>query len=382
MNYKLKLNQVWKAQKKASSILVLVFMNKLLKFFIAIIFIIVVFIISSILVYNYEISAVSKESNIVEFEVVDNSTYLSISKALKDKNLIKSELFYKVYVKLNKPSNLQKGKYVLDKNMNVEKIIDVLSKGNNYNPDTITLTFKEGINMRGIVKVIVDNTNNKEEDIYALLSNENYLDELINKYWFITDEVKNKDIYYSLEGYLYPDTYEYVKDATVKEILSKMLDRMDEVLTVYKSDLQNSKYSIHQILTLASIVELEAGLTDDRAGVAGVFYNRLNNNYSLGSDVTTYYAAKIDMSERDLYQSELNSVNGYNTRSSAMAGKLPIGPICIPSSESINAVLNPAVHNYFYFVADKNKKTYFNENYDGHIRTINKLKAEGLWYTY
>ena len=358
-------------------------MSKLLKFISAIIVLIIVSVVFVILAYNNGISAVSKEDLKVEFEVTENSTYLTLGSDLKEKDLIKSELFYKVYIKLNQPNELQKGKYVLNKNMSVEEIIEVFSKGSSYNPDSITLTFKEGINMRGIVKVIVENTNNKEEDIYNLLKDEEYLNQLISKYWFLTDEIKNNKIYYSLEGYLYPDTYEYVnKDVTVKSIFEKMLDKMGTVLDSYKTDVENNKYSVHQILTLASIVELEAAGTDDRAGVAGVFYNRLNNNWSLGSDVTTYYAFKIDMSERDLFQSELDSINDYNTRSSSMAGKLPISPICIPSKESIKATLYPTTHNYFYFVADKNKKTYFNENYDGHIRIISKLKEENLWFTY
>lgn len=358
-------------------------MSKLLKIFISIIIFIIVSITLVILAYNNGISAVSKDSLMVEFEVTENSTYLTLSNSLKEKELIKSELFYKVYIKLNSPNELQKGKYTLNKNMSVKEIIDVLSKGSSYNPDAITLTFKEGINMRGIVKVIEENTNNTSGDVYSLLSNKEYLDKIINKYWFLTDEIKNDQIYYSLEGYLYPDTYEYLnKDVTAEEIFEKMLNKMDSILSNYKNDLENNNYSIHQILTLSSIVELEAAGTDDRAGVAGVFYNRLNNGWSLGSDVTTYYAVKIDMSQRDLYQSELDAVNAYNTRSTSMAGKLPVSPICIPSLESIKATLYPTTHNYFYFVADKNKKTYFNENYDGHIRIISKLKEENLWFTY
>ena len=88
--------------------------------------------------------------------------------------------------------------------------------------------------------------------------------------------------------------------------------------------LEENKYSIHQILTLASIVELEANTKEDRELVAGVFYNRLNHHISLGSDVTTYYAIGIDLSERDLYASEINDINAYNTRPSAMAGKLSV----------------------------------------------------------
>ena len=91
------------------------------------------------------------------------------------------------------------------------------------------------------------------------------------------------------------------------------------------------------MLSLASMIELEAKNAEDRAEVSGVFYNRLNKNMSLGSDVTTYYAYKVDMGERDLYMSEINGYNPYNTRGPRMEGKLPIGPISSISKDALDA---------------------------------------------
>jgi len=160
-------------------------------------------------------------------------------------------------------------------------------------------------------------------------------------------------------------------------ILTKILDNTDKKLTPLKSDIEKSGYSIHDILTLASLTELEAVTDSDRAKVAGVFYNRLNNGWSLGSDVTTYYAAKKAMSER-LTKSELNACNGYNTRCTAMRG-LPVGPIANPSLSSINAAINPTKTDCYYFVADSEKKVYFTRNANEHQAIINKLKKEGKW---
>lgn len=136
------------------------------------------------------------------------------------------------------------------------------------------------------------------------------------------------------------------------------------------------------MMTLASIIELEAGKADDRKGVAGVFYNRLNSGWSLGSDVTTYYAEKIDNWTRDLKTSELNSCNAYNTRSSCMTGKLPVSPICNPSVGSIEAAIEPTNHKYYYFVADKNGKTYFTKSDSEHASKVRELKRNGLWIEY
>ena len=211
------------------------------------------------------------------------------------------------------------------------------------------------------------------------LSNKEYLNTLINKYWFITEDILNEKIYYPLEGYLYPDTYEFKKNSKLEEIIEKMLDNMDSKLTNYKDEIKLSSYSIHQILTLASIVELEGVNKEDRSMVAGVFYNRLKSGMSLGSDVTTYYAVKKDFS-RDLSQNDLDSCNGYNTRGTCVTG-LPVGPIASPSLSSLSATIEPTENEYYYFVADKEKNTYFSKTSSEHVQTVAKLKSERTWFT-
>lgn len=333
--------------------------------------------------YNVNLKAVSSNSNEIEFMVDSGSTYYSIIPKLKEKGLIRNELCFKLYIRFNKVNNLEAGTYKLNKNMSAKDIVEILSSGNKYNPDAIVITFKEGKNLRSIASTIAQFTNNTEDDVYNLLKNNEYLNKIINNYWFIDTSILNPNIYYSLEGYLYPNTYEFKnKDVTVEEIFKVMLDDMNKKITPYKTDLLSNKYSIHELLTLASIVELEGKNSSDRAGIAQVFYNRLNSNMALGSDVTTYYGAKVDLSERDLYASELNEANSYNTRSSYLAGRLPVGPICNPSIESIKAVLYPESNEYLYFVSDKNGKTYFTNTYQEHQAMRDELIKAGLWYTY
>ena len=237
--------------------------------------------------------------------------------------------------------------------------------------------------MRYIAKTIAENTNNTEEDVFSLLENENYIDSLIEKYWFITNEVKQEDIYYPLEGYLLPDTYVFEdEDVTVKNIFSVILNFTEKYLDEYKEEIENNDLTVHQILTMASLAELEGKSLEDRKEIVGVFFNRIYDGMSLGSDVSTYYAFKVDMGERDLTSKELNTENPYNTRGPNMSGKIPIGPICNPSKTAIEAVLHYTETDAYYFVADKNGKVYFTKNNDEHIKMINKLKNEGLWYTY
>lgn len=159
-----------------------------------------------------------------------------------------------------------------------------------------------------------------------------------------------------------------------------MLDNTESKLSSFSQEIENSELSIHEIMTLASIVELEGARSTDRDGVAGVFYNRLKSKMSLGSDVTTYYAVGKDFS-KDLTMSDLNTCNGYNTRGTCVKG-LPVGPIATPSLASIKATLKPDNHDYLFFVADKNGKTYFSKTNAEHDAIVRKLRSEGLWYEY
>ena len=214
-----------------------------------------------------------------------------------------------------------------------------------------------------------------------LMNDNDFIGKKIQEYWFLTDSIKNSKIYYPLEGYLFPNTYAFLnKDVTSKEIIEKMLDEMDIQLSKYKSQIDSSEYSLHELMTLASIVELEGASADDRAAVAGVFYNRLKDGWVLGSDVTTYYYLKID----DFKQSLNGNKNlftcdyAYNTRCTSFVG-LPVGPVSNPGNESIAAVMNYKKHNYYYFVADCKGKTYLSKDATEHYNTINRLKNDNNW---
>lgn len=331
-------------------------------------------------IYNYELSSVSRDSEKVIVEIKEGSIY-SIGDTLYKEGLIRNTLIFKVYVKVNGVNSLKASTYELDKNMSLKEIIKVLEAGNGYNPDEITIIFKEGLNVRKIAKLVEENTNNSYDDFMKLMNDSDFIDKKIDEYWFLTDSIKNSKIYYPLEGYLFPETYAFLnKDVTVEDIVDTMLKEMGKVLEEYKDKIENSEYNIHELMTLASIVELEGASADDRASVAGVFYNRLHDGWVLGSDVTTYYYLKIDDFKQSLNGNKnlYTCDNAYNTRCTSFVG-LPVGPISNPGKESIDAVINYKKHNYYYFVADCNKKTYLNKDATGHYNTIQKLKNEGNW---
>ena len=326
--------------------------------------------------YEYNTSPIDKSSNAdIEVVIPSGMSTDNIAKTLRDKNLIRNEMFFKVYLKLNNVSSLKASTYLLKKNMTMDEIVRILEKGTNS--DSIRLTFKEGETIRDYAKIIAESTNISEEEFINTINNREYLSSLITNYWFLTDDILNEEIYYPLEGYLAPDTYEFaLSDLTSEEIITTLLDEESKKLEPYKDILEQS--NIHSTLTLASMAELEGVKTEDRKMIISVFNNRLNSGMNLGSDVTTYYAFNEEM-DSDLTSEMFNTYNPYNTRSSEMAGRLPIGPICNPSISSIEAALYPEVSDYLYFVADKNRNVYFTRSASEHEEKVRELKENGEW---
>ena len=362
-------------------------MKKGLVAFLVIIVMMIIGIIGASVIYNTELSPIEKKSGdgevkVIRVEIREGMGLSQIAELLEKEGVIRNADFMKIYSKLNNVNGLQAGKYDLTPEEDTPTIIKHIVNGE-IADDSVKITFIEGKNMRYIAKIIAEKTTNTEEDVFKLIENENYIDYLIEKYWFITDEIKQKEIYYPLEGYLLPDTYAFKsEDISVKEIFAVILDFTEKFLNEYKTEIENNNLTVHQILTMASLAELEGKSLEDRKEIIGVFFNRLNIGMSLGSDVSTYYAFKVDMGDRDLTVNELNTENPYNTRGPGMSGKIPIGPICNPSKIAIEAALAYKETDAYYFVADKNGKVYFTKNNDQHIKMINKLKKEGLWYTY
>ncbi|MBE6158502.1 MAG: endolytic transglycosylase MltG [Firmicutes bacterium] len=369
------------------------------------------------------------------FTINNGESATKIIKRLKDEKLIRSELITKLFCYLNNSTSFQAGDYEINQNMNVNTIIYKFNNGDVVKNvftlklvegkrlvdyiDKISLTLAVSNNMddelKGVIQTsdiaetkilasieeldkvikkyilsIDDSTSitNKEEiikkdyeeykeELTELLKNKEYLSSLVDNYWFIDESILNDKIYYPLEGYLYPDTYQFKKGAGVKDVVDKLISTLNTKITPYKEDIEKSKYSFHELLTLSSIIEAEAATDDDRKLVSGVFYNRLKDGWSLGSDVTSYYGVHKTFTDTILY-TDLIDCNPYNTRGNCVKG-LPIGPINSPSFSSIYASIHPTDNDYYFFVADKTKKVYFSKTSEEQGRVIQDLKNKGLW---
>ena len=319
--------------------------------------------------FLYFIGATGKKSEEVTLVIKTGSTSKQIINTMYNSGLIRNKYVGYAYLYLHKYNNLQAGTYNLNKGMNLKTILDNMNRGEGIVKDEIKITFVEGKRLLYFIKQISDSFGYSEEEILNVISNKDFLNKLIEKYWFLTDEILNKSIYYPLEGYLYPETYLFSKNASIEEIIKKMLDESSNKLLKYKEQIEKSEFSVHEILSMASIIELEAVNDDDRSKVAQVIYKRLKLNMTLGMDVTTYYAVKKDMKE-ELWVNDLNVVNPYNTR---VVSGLPVGPICNSSISSIKAVFNPSETDYLYFYADvKTGKVYFAKNESEFYELIRK----------
>lgn len=354
-----------KLSKKFKRLLLIIVIILIITFFLSFLFIFI------------NTRPVSSNSDKKEILIPSGSSLYDIANILKENDIIRNENFFVYYLKLKKETNIYAAKYVLSSDMKLSEVVKTLSKGGT-NPDEKVITFKEGITIRKVAEIISKNTNNTYDEVMNVMTDKEYIKTLIDKYYFLDEIILSDDIYYPLEGYLYPETYSIKnKDITVQEIIEMMLNEEEKVLSKYKKEINKSSMSIHEILTLASVVQAEGRTADDFKNIASVFYNRIDSNMPLGSCVTSYYGVKKDMTE-ELYQKDIDAKNSYNTRGDNPR-LVPVGPISAPGEDALIAVLKPINTDYYYFVSDVNNKLYFTKTFSEHEAMVSKLQSEGLW---
>lgn len=353
--------------------------SKLLKKIFLIIFIIV-FIGIGIFAFIFFKNVAPVDGNseeVIKFVVENGWSNTKTAEELENKGLIRNAFIFRLYMKIDGSSGFRAGTYNLSKNMDVGTIIENLTGGYSIENESITIQFIEGKRLTYFASKIAEKFDYTEEEILAKMSDKDYLKSLIEKYWFIEEDILNENIMYPLEGYLFPDTYAFRKSSTIEDIIETLLDEMDKKLSVYKDEIKLTGLNVHGLLTMASMVELEAVTPEDRSMVASVFYNRLAINMTMGSDVTTYYSLGKDFKDK-LQPGDTKVCNAYNTRGDCVPA-LPAGPICSPSYSSIIAAIEPAKTEYYYFVADTSNKVYFSATKAEINVVISDLKKKDKW---
>ncbi|MFV0246545.1 MAG: endolytic transglycosylase MltG [Mycoplasmatales bacterium] len=286
---------------------------------------------------------------------------------LLEQNLLSSKRH--AYKLINKngymfyPNTYQLTEYMSDK-----EVFEILNSPTSNVEDLDKLVVPEGYNVYNIASSLAefDRFGTKEE-ILDYWSNNDVLNTIIDKYSFITDAILNKDILYPLEGYFYPATYPLADGITLEDITYSMLDTMQSKLSQFNIKDED----VHSMLTMASIVERETLLKEDKKTAAGVFYNRIEQDMPFQSDITVLYA-KQEHKERVLY-SDLKYQSPYNTY---LHTGLPPGPIASPSFDSIDAAVNPEDNDYLYFFAKQDTgELLFSKTYEEH----QKIAKENAW---
>lgn len=301
----------------------------------------------------------------VAVEIPSGSGASAIVEILDGAGLVRNKLCAKINSRIGGYNSLKANTYLFSPSMSFQEMMTAINTEDFDYISKESIEVKDGARLQQVAEAVAEQLPYSADEILAKWSDKSYLNTLIDKYWFLTDDILDKDVMYPLEGYLYADTYYVTGDGLDIEGFTEMcLDRMDEVLTERKDAIEASGFSVHELLTLTSIVTKEA-TAPDQAGVAGVFMNRLDQGMSLGSDVTVCYIFQED--RVDLKVSQLESTNPYNTRK--FAG-LPPGPICQVVDSAIDATLNYEKHDYIFFIADEQGIVRYSTDEAGHESNI------------
>ncbi|RSL31582.1 endolytic transglycosylase MltG [Salibacterium salarium] len=310
----------------------------------------------------------------INIEIPIGSNAAAIGEILEEEGVIKNGTIFQYYVRYNNESGFQAGEYELSPSMDIDQIIQELKEGIVEQEYAISFIIPEGTWYEDIVSTISEETQHEESEIRTQLQEEEYVEELIEQYNILTEDILADDIRYPLEGYLFPTKYNFLEeDVEITTIIERMIERTQENMVKFSEQVEENDYSIHEILALASIVEREAREQEDRPRIAGVLYNRLDEGMRLEVDPTVSYA----VGEHNYMTSneDLESESPYNTY--RFEG-FPPGPIASPGTPSVEAVLNPEESEDLYFYARHNGEVIYNETYEEHREVQEQYRSEWI----
>ncbi|MFS0689816.1 endolytic transglycosylase MltG [Sporosarcina sp. 179-K 8C2 HS] len=326
-------------------------------------------------VYKYITEALQpvdpNSEEVIEVEIPIGSGLTSISEMLEAKGLVKDAKIFKYYAKFNNEAQFQAGSYGLTKAMTMDELIESLKTGKVYRTPVFTMTIPEGLMLNQIAAIVEKRIGIPEKEFLDYVNDEQTIADLMGRYPnILTEEILEEDVRYPLEGYLFPATYPFYEEKpSVETVVTTMLDATSDNITPYFAYLESNKKSVHWLLTFASLLEREATAKTDRETIASVFYNRLDEGMPLQTDPTVLYALGKHK-DRVLY-SDLEVQDPYNTY---VHKGLPPGPIANAGRSSIEAVVDPSITDYLYFLAGKDGQNHFAKTYEEHL----KLKKEHI----
>ena len=282
-------------------------------------------------------------------------TFYQLAGELKEKKIISSEKLFKILIWLSGRPSLKQGEYEISSDMNFWKIFNHFKKGK---VRSFKVSFPEGYNHYEMAEALKNHNYSEVDPFLNLVWNKNFIKKALNK-----------DLE-SLEGYLFPDTYQLTKYLPAEELIKSMTQKFLKVYQeIPKAPLEVS-LTDHQAVTLASLVEKETGLAEERPLIAGVFFNRLKKSMKLQTDPTILYSLYLTRGfdiEKNIKKKDILFKSPYNTY---VVKGLPPHPIANPGRESLQAVFQPEKSDYFYFVSRNDGSHQFSTTYKEHEKAV------------
>ncbi len=302
-----------------------------------------------------DVLAIDRDSTEIRVIIPENTKTKEVINILGKKNLIYSTGFCKTisgFLGYDSKDVFPAGTYFLSPDMGIEGMLkEIMSAG--ATDETVKITFPEGFTLDQIIARLAQNGVASENALYKAIED----DSLYEDYEFLSGITNKEERYRLLEGYMFPDTYEFYIDENPISVFRRFLDNFSEKWDENFAPLmQNSPYSIDEILTVASILEKEAKDAEQMPLIASILYNRLNSSSFpwINCDSTGKYieANKAKLEAAGTY---VKYYKGYDTY---VKTGLPVGPICNPGMSAISAAISPDITDFYYFLHDKDGKIY------------------------
>ena len=293
--------------------------------------------------------AVNRPDGIAEVTMPENVTSEQLAKILAEKGVIDSEMFFNLYCQItaeDKLKDIKPGNYHLETNMDYEFILDMLRDGDTER-SVVQITFPEGLTVFEVAALLEENGICKADDAIKVMEEVPF-----NEYSVIQNMENADQRYNKMEGYLFPDTYEFYTNDNAETVIRKMLSNCETKLSMYQDRIPDTGMTTDQIIILASIIQREAADLNDMYSVSAVLHNRiegLNGTGKLECDSTTFYPYHT---RHDLPDGPDSYISKYNTYD--FAG-LPAGAICNPGIDAIKAAISPSeAHREYLFFCHSN----------------------------
>ncbi|MDF9843846.1 MULTISPECIES: endolytic transglycosylase MltG [unclassified Paenibacillus] len=304
----------------------------------------------------------------VTFTIEKGMGSSEIADLLEENGIIRNALFFKGYLKwVKEGSGFMAGTYTASPGDTYDNLIARLNAGDVVKEETVVFTIPEGYTAKQVAGKLAEAWGQKPEVFLEIIDSGAGL--------AAVDRLgipAGGGVLHRLEGYLFPETYELLKDSTPQDVVEALLEQLEKKLNSipdWKNQLAERKMSLHELLTVASLVEREVVVDDERPLVAGVIYNRLNKGQNLEIDATVQYL--LDKQKERLLYKDLEVESPYNTYRNA---GLPPGPIASPGLASIQAALAPEASEYYFYVTKKDgtQGHLFGKTYEEHLANIKK----------